>query len=169
MRETVRALYEQQLLPRYQALSYRDQRMLLILAAFLAVALPLFGLILPLHDRVEQAGAYLIKVKSEAAEAKLLADRMQQGGAKRAGGNVMSTVDRLARSSGVRSFMTRIRPQPISGGSEALTVQMKDVPYRETIAFLEALAKAGLGLSQLKLQSADSPGHIHVQAVITGG
>lgn len=167
--DTMRSLFEQQLLPRYQALSDRDQRVLLILALFLSVSLPLFGMILPLNDNLTAAREQLAILKLQAVEAGHLADRLQSGGGNTGRGDVMSTVDRLARSSGVRQFMTRIRPQVQADGGKALVVHMKDAPYKESVRFISSLAQAGLGLTSMKLQAADSPGHIHLQAIISGG
>lgn len=167
--DTLRSLFEQHVLPRYQALSHRDQRVLLILALFLAVALPLFGLILPLHDKLVAEREHIVALKVQAGEAARLADQLQKSGPVSGGVSVMSMVDRIARSNGVREFMTRIRPQVGGGGGESLQVHMKNAPYRESVKFLAALADAGLNLSQLKLQAAESAGHIHFQAVISGG
>lgn len=168
--ERVRPLVEEQVLPRYQALSHRDQRMLMLLAVFLAITLPLFGMILPLHDKLQATKQQVAGLKLQAADAEQLAMRLQQGvKAGAGGGSVMATVDRIARSSGVRQFMTRIRPQNAMGDGETLMVNMKDAPYKESISFLSSLAEAGLELTELKLQAAEAAGHIHFQAVISGG
>lgn len=168
--DMLRTQFEQQAVPRYQALSQRDQRILLILAAFLALTLPLFGVILPFNDALQSAREQVAELQLQSNEASRLADQLQRGGgAALASGSVMSQVDRIARSSGVRQYMTRIRPQAAAGGGETLLVHMKDAPYKESVSFLSALAEAGLGLTQLKLQAAESAGHIHFQAQITGG
>jgi len=45
---------------------------------------------------------------------------------------------------------------------------MKNVPYDAMLKFIHALAERNLGLNSLKLQAADSPGHVHVRAVLSG-
>lgn len=166
---SIRSTIEQQLVPRYQALPQREQRLLLILALFFAMTLPLFGVVLPLYDKHRSMVENVMVLKQQAAEAEQLANQLQAGGRVTAGGSVMSEVDRIARSSGIRQFMTRIRPQPGVSGNGSLLVQIKDAPYRKTVVFLAAAAEQGLGFSRVKLQSADSAGHVHLQAVITGG
>lgn len=154
---------------RYQALPQRDQNMLKILALFLAISIPLFGIILPLENQHKAMVENVQALKLQANEAERFAELLQNGGIKPASGNVMSDVDRIARSSGVREFMTRIKPQIGIGGNSGLIVQMKSVPYEKVVSFVAALADRGFGVSQMKLHKADSAGQVHLQAVITGG
>lgn len=169
LKATLQKLIEQQLLSRYQALPQREQRMLIMLALFLAVMLPLFGVVLPLEDQRTAMAENVRVLQTQAAEAGRLADQLQSGGRAAASGNVMTEVDRIARSSGVRKFMTRIKPQAGAGRNKSLVLQMKSAPYREIVSFVAALADKGLGLSQMKLQAADTSGYVHLQAVVTGG
>jgi len=161
-------LIEQQLLPRYQALVPREQKLVIGLALFLAVALPLFGLVLPLNDSHKAATENARVLQSQAVEAARLADQAESSGPVTASGNVMSDVDRIARSSKVRKFMTRIKPQLSVGGKSGLLVQMKDAPYRDLIGFISAVGKQGLAFTKIRIQKTDSPGHVHLQAVIAG-
>ncbi len=169
MIDRLRSFVEQRLVPYYQALAQREQRLVAGSALFLAIMLPLFGVVLPLEDARKAMFENVKVLKSQAAEAERLADQLQSGGQVSITGNVMSEVDRIARSSGVREFMTRIRPQAGIGGNKGLMVQMKNAPYREIISFVSAIADKGLGFSRMKLQAADTSGHVHLQAVISGG
>ncbi len=161
-------MVEQELLPRYQALAPREQRLLLFSALFLFLTILLFGIVLPLEDERKAMLENVNALKLQAAEARQLADQLQNGVRAPVVGSIMSEVDRIARSSGVRKFMTRIKPQPGMKGSRNLLLQMKSAPYREMVAFISALTDRGMGLSQLKLQAAGRPGYVHLQAVITG-
>jgi len=60
-----------------------------------------------------------------------------------------------------------LRPQQIMGGASTIQVQMKDVPYASVVAFISALEKANLSITNLKLQSA-STGLVQAQVVIGG-
>jgi len=165
--------FEQEWLPRYQQLDNREQRLVLIAAVLLPVMIVLFGLLLPLKDRHDVLRENLAAVQAQAVEAEEMARYLVEHAAERKGGgaaeNMMTTVERLARQTGVRRFMTRITPQITpDGGQKRLMISMKNAPYVATLKFIHALAERNLGLNSLKLQAADSPGHIHVRAVLGG-
>ena len=161
-------LFEQQLQPHYQALAPREQKLVAGLALFLITAVPLFGLILPLNDSHKAVAESAQLLQSQAIEAGRLADQVQSRGSVATSGNVMSDVDRIARSSKVRKFMTRIKPQQGVGGSSGLLIQMKSAPYRDVIGFISAVGNQGLAFTRIRIQKADSPGYVHLQAVIAG-
>lgn len=168
LKEKLQPLIEEQL-ERYRALPQREQNMVMILALFLALTLPIFGVVLPLEDQRKAMVEDVRMLEVQAKEAEHLADQLQSGVAKpAAGGNVMSEVDRIARSSGVREFMTRIKPQASVGGGSSLMLQMKNAPYAKVVSFMTAISEKGLGISQIKLQRADSSGYVHLQAVVVG-
>lgn len=169
----LRQRIEAQLLPRYQQLESREQRMLLVAVVVLPLIFMVFGLLLPLQDRHQVLRAELVQVQAQATEAAGLAlylsqhaDERKSAGA--ASGNLLAVVERMARQTQVRRFMTRIKPNTSPDGHEQLMVRMKDAPYDAMLRFIHALAGRHLGLKMLKLQAADSPGHVHVRAVITG-
>jgi len=165
--------FEQEWLPRYRQLDSREQRLVLVAAVLLPVIIILFGLLLPLKDRHDALRENLTAVQVQAVEAEKMARYLVEHAAERKGGsaaeNMMTTVERLARQTGVRRFMTRITPQITpDGGQKRLMISMKNAPYDATLKFIHALAERNLGLNSLKLQAADSPGHVHVRAVLSG-
>lgn len=161
------------LLPRYQQLESREQRVLLVAAIVLPLILVVFGLLLPLQDRQIALQKQLAAAQTQAAEAEQLALFLAQHASdvKSTGGveqNLLTTVEALARQTRVRSFMVRIKPHTLPDGSEQLMLRMKDAPYDATLRFIHALASNKLGLVSLKLQPAKVSGHVHIRAVITG-
>ncbi len=169
----IRQRIEEQLLPRYQQLEAREQHIVLAAAILLPLMFMVFGLLLPLQDRQQALRVELAQVQAQATEAKALARYLKQHAAeqKKAGTaaeNLLTLVERMARQTQVRSFMTRIKPNNSPDGHEQLMIYMKDAPYDGTLRFIHALAGHHLGLKMLKLQAADAPGHVHVRAVITG-
>ncbi len=144
----------------------REQRLLRLAAIVLPLALLVFGVLLPLADEREALRQALVAIEEQAAEAERLAEQVRHGG--HVEGGLLASVERLARRTGVRDAMTRIRPQPASGG-ERLFLELRNAGYRRVLAFVEALGKAGLGLDSLRLTRAEEPGKVHVQAVILGG
>ena len=168
LKEKLQRLFEEQL-ERYQGLPQREQKMLMALALFLVITIPLFGLVLPLEDQRKAMVENIEMLKVQVKDAERFADQLQSGGVSSASGNVMSDVDRIARSSGVRKFMTRIKPQTIIGGGSSLMLQMKSAPYAKVVSFMGVLSEKGLGVSKVKLQRAGASGHVHLQVVITEG
>lgn len=166
--DTLRDFAEQRLLPHYQDLAQREQYLVAGLALFLAIILPLFGVVLPLEDKRKVMIENVYTLQVQAAEANRLADQLMSGGKLSANENIMAVVDRIARSSGVRGFMTKISPQLGIGDKKGLMVQLKDAPYRKTVAFISALSDKGFGLSRMSLLTADRSGHVHLKAVIIG-
>ncbi len=170
--ETVRRQFDEQIIARYRQLELREQRLLL----FAAVALPLlfvvFGLLLPMQDRHRALQAGLQQAQAAAAEAERLADYLKehagQAGKPDAGGNLLTRVERIARQSGVRRYMTRIKSNQSPDGREQLMIRMKDAPFDATLRFTHALAVQKLALDALTLRSADAPGRVSVRAVISG-
>jgi len=170
---SLRERLEASLLPRYQQLESREQRVLLFAAIVLPLILVVFGLLLPLQDHQQALQKQLTAAQIQAAEAEQLALFLSQHASElqSSGGvqqNLLTTVEGLARQTSVRSFMVRIKPHTLPDGSEQLMLRMKDAPYDATLRFIHALASHKLGLSSLKLQPAKVSGHIHVRAVITG-
>lgn len=156
--------------PRYQALEQREQRLVLIAAIVLPLFLFLFGLVLPVMDKHAALEADISSYAEKLSEAQqlaaiLAANPAQADKQNSSNSNMLSQVDKLARSTNVRSFMTRLRPQQIMGGKSTIQVQMKNVPYASIVAFITALEKANLSISDLKLQSA-SQGLVQAQVII---
>jgi len=160
-------LIEQKWTPYYQSLMEREQRILLFASVVLPVILFVFVIILPLNDAQNSKKIALQTLQKKVAEAEVLAVRLQNKGAVQARKeSTMSMVDKTARKTQVRKFMTRLRPQIGDHGRQRLLIQMRNTPYDKTVMFLDSLSKRGLSLIQVKLQQAEKQGFIHVQAVV---
>ncbi len=163
-------------LPRWQACSPRERMLLMAAAVLLPLAVLVFGVWLPLHDANRALRAQAADIERQAAEAERLAARIvaagvRQGGGHGAGGaqgSLLATVERLARESGVRGAMSRIRPQPAARG-ERLLVEFRDVPFDALVRFVDGLARAGADLAGMRVQRAAASGRVHARAVIQGG
>lgn len=159
---------------RYRGLQLRERRLILTAAVLLPLMILVFGIALPLQDRQKALQAELSSLQQQAAEAEQLAERLmavdtkQQNGGKPV--NLMTAVEGLARQGKVREYMTRIRPQASTDSqSQSLMLQLKNVPYKAAISFVDAIAREHLGLSSIKIQAGKSTGLVHLQAVISNG
>ncbi|MDX8406663.1 MAG: type II secretion system protein GspM [Mariprofundus sp.] len=158
-----------ELAPRYEQLERREQRLVVVATTLLPLMLLLFLVILPMQDRQIQLRHSVAALQLQAREASQLAAQLLASGGGKAlqPVNVLSSVERIARQSNVRQYMTRIRPQnrPDNKG-QFLMVQLKSAPYKDIVRFVDALAKAKLNLSSMKIKAAGSAGLAHAQAVI---
>lgn len=165
----LRALWLRHGADRYQALEERERTVLLAGMLILPLILLLFGLILPVQDRLQQLQQQVALGAMQAAQAQNLSRVLQArttGGEQ--GESLLARVERQAQAGKVRVYMTRIRPEPSFGeGAERLRVSLKDVPYASLLEFVRALAEKGLVLVEIKMQTA-RPGVLNVQAVVQG-
>jgi len=163
-------LWDTKVSPHYQALDEREQKVVRIAAIALPLIIFVFGILLPTLDKNAALRANIATLAVQVHEANQLADSLAANPQVAQAGNesnLLGTVDKLARQTGVRSFMTRLRPQQVMGGEQRLQTQIKDAPYAKVADFLATLERSGLPVDQLKIQ-ASSEGLVHMQAVIGG-
>ncbi len=165
--EKLNTLWQQRFAPRYDALAESEQRIIKVAAIVLPIIIFIFGIVLPIVDKNTALKHDVQKLSSQVAEANQLADvlvkKPKQQGANNS--NLLSHVDSLARQSGVRQFMTRLRPQPKIGGKQQLQTQIKNAPYKSIAAFISNLENNGLNITRIKIQAV-SAGIVNVQATI---
>ena len=163
---------QSRILPRYQQLEMREQRVLLAAAVILPMAILIFGILLPMQDKQAALQAELAGLQQQAETAEALAIQLAESETteKKTGEQapLLATVERLARLSKAREYMTRIRPQPsVSGTGQRLMLQLKNVPFEANVRFVDALAREHLDLNSMKIQAGTSAGLVHVQAMIS--
>jgi len=164
--------FEERVLPRYQQLENREQKVVVVAAIVLPLIIFLFGFILPLQDRQFALQKELSIARDKAVKADHLASYLMEHASElesnSSSKSLLTIVDQLARQTKVRNFMTRIKPQiSPTGGSQRLMLTIKAVPYDAMLRFIHALAQRNLSLKELKFQTSNSPGHINVHAVIS--
>jgi len=162
----VTAILQQHLLPRYQQLQQREQRLLLATAIVLPLLILVFGVWLPLRDEAAAIRAAMPALQAQLAEANLLAGKVTAGGtaggAKTAAqGDLLTRVDTAARTGNIRQFITRIKPQPGLSGQSVL-VQLRKAPYADSVRFLAAMAGQGVGSERAKLSDVEANGLVDV-------
>lgn len=159
IRLQLRELWVTHLQPRYDGLSARERLIVQFAVFVLPVMLLVFGVLLPLHDTKLAMQQELEKTITQANQVKVLAAQVEsQGGSQvqdQASGNALALVEKLARQTKVREFMTHIRPRPALDGKQRLQLQMKAVQYIDVIQFLDALAQHHLNIDSASI-SADT-------------
>lgn len=161
------------LLPRYQELESREQKIIIAAAILLPLFIMVFGMMLPLQDKQHALQQSLKVAQTQAAEADQLVTYLKKHAAAlksntHSSDNLLTNIERLARQTNIRAFITRIKPQTsLKDGQQSLMLQIKNVPYKDLIQFIHALAQQGMGLKSLKLQSTNTPGLLQVHAIIS--
>ncbi|MDQ6989758.1 MAG: type II secretion system protein GspM [Mariprofundaceae bacterium] len=168
--DKVTLLWEDKAAPHYHALQASEQRIIKLAAVLLPLMILIFGVFLPAADQHQRWLQDVSKISADLESAQALASQIASNPAagKNAASNsnqMLTEVDKLARETGVRSFMTRLRPQQVMGAAGRLQVQIKAVPYTKLVAFLAALAQHQLPIQSMKIQVAGE-GVVHVQAVL---
>jgi len=149
----------------YQSLAEREQRLLMFTVIFVPMMVIIFGLFLPLQDKLHAKQASLRAMQHDAQEAERLAQLIRQQGVKKEHGNIMTVVDQEARKQHVRAFITSMRPQ-LGGEHPRLWLQMHQAPYLASVQFYQALAKQGVNIVQSKWQKTPQAGIVNIQAVV---
>jgi len=139
---------------RYAALQTREQRIVIGAAILLPLMIVVFGFWLPMRDRVRQLQSSMPEFAGQLAEAEQLAAQVTENtGAKATPGDVLSVVEQQARASGVRRFITRIKPLPGTGNQRVL-VQLRKASYADVVQFFAKMAEQGIVTKRVKLSDA---------------
>jgi len=162
---------EEQLLPHYQQLERREQKIVIFAALALPLMLIVFGILLPLHDKQQILQAELSLMQKQAAEAQQLASYINKHGTSLKSSDntesLLTIVERLARQSKIRRFITRIKPQHSPNAThQQLMLRIKNAPYTTSLRFIHSLAEQGLSVKTLKLQATKTPGIVNLYAMI---
>ncbi len=166
---TIHDRWQEEMLPRYRRLSPREQRLLIFTAIALPVLLFVYGVWLPVMDKVHSLEKVLPTLQGELREAQVLADRLQKGGHKAIGKhNALAMVEQAAKASDVRQYITRIKPQPSLGGGQKLLIRIHQAPYPNLVKFMGLLAKDGVDLGRTKLLAGDKAGVLDVDMIVEG-
>lgn len=163
-----RLLIEAELMPRFQALAQREQKMVLTAAIIVPLIILIFGVLLPIHDARKLQSDQVALLARQAVEAGQLAQLIGLGAGKQFSGSLLSSVDKTAVGSGVKKYMTHIRPQPEANGSQRLTLQLRDAPYQEAVNFLLKLNELGMAMESVQIRAAKTSGLVNLQATIKG-
>jgi len=163
---------QQEIAPRFGQLELREQRLVLAAAVLLPLMMVVFLVVLPMQDRRALLQQHMLAMQQQAMQAEALAEQLlASGGAKTEQPvSLLAHVERIARQTGVRRYMTRIRPQQTPGSKgERLMLQLKNVPYQDVLRFTDSLVRSKLNVISMKIQTGNSAGMTHVQAVIAAG
>ena len=155
------------LLESYAALSQRERRMLLA-GAVAAVAIVIFGILLPLDRSVTHAQQRLAKKHADLAWMQGVAPEIAASAPPPAatGESLLVIVDRSARESGLASALAGSEP----GGPGNLSVRLEKAPFDALVAWLARLAQQnGVVVDSATIEKAGAPGVVNAAIVLHAG
>ncbi|MEE4297952.1 MAG: type II secretion system protein M [Pseudomonadales bacterium] len=151
----------------YRGQAPRDQRLLVLLAAFLLIVAVYLAVWVPIQDGLTVARSR--HADALADQRWMIANRdvarraagRSSAGAGRSGQALLSVVANSAR----RAELTLNRFQP--EGGDALAVSLDDVAFGDLVAWLETLAREeGIEVRQASVDARDAPGRVRARLVL---
>jgi len=149
------------------ALSPRERRMVFGGAA-LALALLIFGVLLPLDRGVAHAQQRLAKKHADLAWMQSVAPEIAASAPPPAatGESLLVVVDRSARESGLASSLAGSEP----GAPGSLSVRLEKAPFDALVAWLARLAQQnGVTVDSATIERAGGPGLVNAAIVLHAG
>jgi general secretion pathway protein M len=148
-------------------LSPRERRMVLGGVA-LALALLIFGVLVPLDRGVAHAQQRLAKKHADLAWMQSIAPEIAASGPPPAstGESLLVVVDRSARESGLASSLSGSEP----GAPGSLSVRLEKAPFDALVAWLARLAQQnGVTVDSATIERAGAPGLVNAAIVLHAG
>jgi len=151
---------------KYKALTEREQRLVMISAVAVIIAIFFWGIWKPLNDAVDQQRTLntsqqklLVWVKDSAARAKQL--RRSSTGTATYNGSLPQAVN--VTTSRHNIAISRMQPQ-----GEEIQVWVDQAPFNDVLAWLQALENMGIVILQADIAEADGPGLIKIRRLQLG-
>lgn len=148
----------------YQGCAPREQKLLLITSVVLPFVIVVFGLMLPIYDRIAELEHEVSIAQQQFSEAESIAEKLQRNPSTAAPrGDILVIVEKSLRELKIRKFITRMKPIASLSGKKSLTVQMKGIPYSSVIRLLNRMDSVGINLVQLKFHSTAKSGVVNIE------
>lgn len=147
-------------------LSSREQRLVMISAGLVVVAIFYWGLWSPLNTSIER-GQKAVKSQSELLTwvqknaNKALQLRSTSGNKASLSGSLTQAVDRAA--SRMKITISRMQPQ-----GDELQVWIDQAPFNDVLSWLQSLEKAGVSILDIEILESDLPGQIKIRRLKLG-
>lgn len=151
----------------WRALSVREQRLVLLAVAFVAIALAYLLGWRPLRTAIDRTQVQVQGMQSDLAWMRGAARRLEANGrggeATHApiGGSLLEVVDHVSGAQGTRTSMTRLSQH----GSGQVQVEMKRVSFARFLHWLDALRGQGIRASSMEITPVE-PGTVAVNLVL---
>ncbi|SIO24437.1 general secretion pathway protein M [Salinivibrio sp. ES.052] len=149
----------------WQAISLREQRLLIVAGVVLVISLLYWGIVAPIHAQAKQANT------ARASELQLLRDvqekrtqimqlRAQSGGSHQAPSSLNQPLNQVIAASAGEFNVTITRLQP---GENSVQLGVEPLPFNQLIRWLDQLARLhGVEVVRLSTEATDTAGVVQV-------
>jgi type II secretory pathway component PulM len=154
-------------LERFATMSERERRMVLI-GGVAAIALLIFGILIPLDRSVSHAQQRLAKKQADLAWMQGVAPELQNSAPPPSanGESLLVIVDRSARESGLASSLSGSEP----GGPKSLSLRLDKANFDKLITWLARLsAQNGVTVDSATIDKSGAPGQVNAAIVLHSG
>jgi len=150
-----------------ERLSERDRRILLI-GSLAALALLIFGILIPLDRSVARERAKLTQKRADLAWMQSVAPELASSAPppSATGESLLVIIDRSARESGLASAITGSEP----GAAGSLSIRLEKAPFDTLIAWLARLSQQnGVYVDSATIEKGGAPGLVNAALVLHSG
>ncbi|WP_394222265.1 type II secretion system protein GspM [Alteromonas gracilis] len=154
------------LLEKYKALTEREQKLVVVSAVVVVIALFYFTIWSPLNSALDKEKqlldnqqSLLVWVKDSAARAQQL--RRSSSGKRAFSGSLPQAVNRTTAQHDIE--IARMQPQ-----GDELQVWVDQAPFNSVLDWLKAMENMGVVILQADIAEADAPGYIKIRRLQLG-
>lgn len=159
---------------RWQQLSEREQRLVLITAGVVFISLLYFGLWEPLQRGIE-AGQLRLKAQQQTLQ-QLQQDavrvqqlRSRQARHARSGtrkGSLLVVIERSAQQKKMQAALQKVQPE----GNDGVRVWLDNVVFDDLVEWLDLLSRQhGLQISDISIERGTKPGRVNCRVLLRAG
>lgn len=148
-------------------LSERDRRLLLI-GGIAALALLVFGILIPLDRSVARERAKLTQKRADLVWMQSVAPEIANSAPppSATGESLLVIIDRSARESGLASSITGSEP----GAANSLSIRLEKAPFDTLVAWLARLSQQnGVSVDSATIEKGGAPGLVNAAIVLHSG
>ena len=148
-------------------LSERDRRILLV-GSLAALALLIFGILIPLDRSVARERAKLTQKRADLAWMQSVAPELARSAPppSATGESLLVIIDRSARESGLASAITGSEP----GAAGSLAIRLEKAPFDTLVAWLARLSQQnGVYVDSATIEKGGAPGLVNAALVLHSG